>query len=121
MVSIQISSNKKTMENKSLKLIVTKEWFDMIVSGYKREEYRELKQYWLPRLVKETSDDGNHIYREFDTVVFRNGYSKNAPECTVECQGIAVDYGREEWGAKPDKHYFVIYLGDVLKTKNIKL
>lgn len=33
-------------KKKVLTLAVSKEWFDMIVSGEKNEEYREIKPYW---------------------------------------------------------------------------
>ena len=36
---------------KVLTLAVSKEWFDMIVSGEKNEEYRVIKPYWASRLV----------------------------------------------------------------------
>ena len=38
------------MEKKVLTLSVKKEWFDKIVSGEKKEEYREVKSYWVARL-----------------------------------------------------------------------
>lgn len=36
---------------KVLNLVVSKKWFDMIVSGAKNEEYREIKAYWIKRLT----------------------------------------------------------------------
>jgi len=30
-----------------LRLTIKKEWFDMIQSGEKKEEYREIKPYWI--------------------------------------------------------------------------
>ena len=33
-------------EKKILRLTVCKKWFDMIVAGTKKEEYREIKAYW---------------------------------------------------------------------------
>ena len=35
-----------------LKLTVKKEWFDLIKSGEKTEEYREIKPYWVERLTQ---------------------------------------------------------------------
>lgn len=35
---------------KVLNLVVTRKWFNMIVSGAKNEEYREIKPYWIRRL-----------------------------------------------------------------------
>ena len=35
---------------KTLTLFLKKKWFDMIASGEKTEEYREIKPYWEKRL-----------------------------------------------------------------------
>ena len=35
-----------------LKLTVKKEWFDLIKSSKKQEEYREIKPYWVERLTQ---------------------------------------------------------------------
>lgn len=36
---------------KILDLVLKGKWYDMIASGEKREEYREIKPYWEKRLV----------------------------------------------------------------------
>ena len=38
-------------KKKVLTLTVSKEWFDMIVSGEKNEEYRVIKGFWMSRLL----------------------------------------------------------------------
>lgn len=38
-------------KKKVLTLAVSKEWFDMIVSGEKNEEYRVIKDFWMSRLL----------------------------------------------------------------------
>ena len=38
------------MKKKVLTLTVSKQWFDMIVAGEKKEEYRTIKGYWTVRL-----------------------------------------------------------------------
>ena len=45
--------NKYLSEAKKdvLNLVVSKEWFDMIVAGEKTEEYRAIKSYWINRLI----------------------------------------------------------------------
>lgn len=35
-----------------LVLPIKKKWFYMIASGQKKEEYREVKEYWTKRLLK---------------------------------------------------------------------
>ena len=118
-----------------LHLTLKKKWFDMIASGEKKEEYRDVSPYFISRLVKEfgapySCEDFNFFYmgykssmaqpEHYDAVLFRNGYSKNSPEVLLEVKGIDIDFGKEEWGAKFGKLYFVIKLGKILSIKNYK-
>lgn len=93
----------------ALYLTINKKWFDMILSGKKTEEYREIKPYYNLRLIG----------KEYDTVVFRNGYASNAPQFTIELKSITQSTGKPEWGAEPNKKYFVLYLGKIINIKNI--
>ena len=100
-----------------LKLTISRQWFDMILCGEKKEEYREIKPYWERRLY--------HIYypqikqfREYDAVEFRNGYSKKSPVMLVECVEITAGIGNPAWGA-PDYPVFIIKLGEILKTEHL--
>ena len=45
-----------------------KKWFDLIQSGKKKVEYREIKPYWTRRLL---DSEGN--VKKFDVIEFRNG------------------------------------------------
>ena len=40
---------------KKLHLNLKRKWFDMILSGEKKEEYREFKKYWIDRLTEDKS------------------------------------------------------------------
>ena len=100
-----------------LKLTISRQWFDMILYGEKKEEYREIKPYWERRLY--------HIYypqirqfREYDAVEFRNGYSKKSPVMLVDCIEITAGIGNPAWGA-PDYPVFIIKLGEILKTEHL--
>ena len=86
----------------TLHLTLKKQWFDMIASGVKKEEYREIKPYWNKRLDK-----------EFEFVQFRNGYSKDAPTIKLRCRGIKIDLGWPGWGA-PSEPVYCILLGDIV-------
>jgi len=123
---------------KTLHLTLKKKWFDMIASGEKTEEYRELKDYWAQRLFNRIehprsgyfspypdfwSKDyefngwnnftgGAPVFIEFDAVIFRNGYSGGAPLMSFRNPTISIDTGIPEWGAEPGKKYFVIKLGE---------
>lgn len=96
-------------EIKILYLTLKKKWFDMIASGEKKEEYREIKSWWKKRLINEDEN--------FDVVVFRNGYSENAPTIGVEFKGLFLGYGKKEWGGGNNKEVFVIKLGKILWRK----
>jgi len=108
------------MEAKTLHLTLKKKWFDMILSGEKKEEYREQKDYWFKRLTD--FFEGNSLdygFKKYDKIVFRHGYKKDAPEMTVECLGITEGEGIEMWGGS-NETVFKIRLGKILSTKNIK-
>lgn len=94
-----------------LTLPIKKKWFDMILSGEKKEEYREIKPYWTKRLgfEDEIDEDGEigHIYQVNTYVILRNGYASNSP--SIKCYvSITHDYGKIEWGAEPNKLYYVL-------------
>jgi len=94
-----------------LHLTLKKKWFDMISSGEKKEEYREIKPYWTKRLL-----DSSGTPKPFTEVVFKNGYSKDAPSIKVECLGIQQDLGMLTWGAEPDTEYYIIQLGRTINN-----
>lgn len=98
---------------KILNLNLKKEWYDMIESGVKKEEYREIKPYWEQRLldVADMNEYGGveHTFRHYDAVRFVYGYTKR--NMTFEVKGITIGKGRYEWGA-PDKDVFIIELGE---------
>ena len=79
-----------------LHLTLIKKWFDLILSGKKTKEYRDIKPYWTKRLVG----------KEFEEIHFKNGYSKNAPFMRVEWKDM-----------KKEKGKYVILLGKVLEIK----
>lgn len=91
---------------KVLHLTLKKKWFDMIKAGEKKEEYREIKPYWSKRLIWK-----NDMLRDFGYVLFKNGYSKDAPQMLFEVKGIRADFGKKKWGAEEGQKYFVIRLG----------
>lgn len=125
------------MEKKVLTLSVKKEWFDLIKAGEKREEYREIKPYWVarfyydrfgklsPKMVKELADsvakygDTEHFeakngigvsFVPFTHVLFINGYGDDKPRVEKEIEWIDIDRPRKGWC--PDdflgKEFFVI-------------
>ena len=100
----------------NLILNVKKQLFDMILSGEKTEVYRELSDYWIKRL---TNYDAYcqfrniEYYKKFDFVDLKNGYSKKAPSFIIEFKGINI--------TKTTHPKFVIQLGKIILTKNLKI
>lgn len=89
-----------------LTLTIKKKWFDMIKSGEKKEEYREIKPYYDKRFGWK-DDEKLRTYQITTDIKFRNGYSKTSP--TLFCHVcIQKDYGKEQWGAEPNKRYYVL-------------
>lgn len=122
----------------NLQLPLTKQWFDLTKSGVKTEDYREINLYWFKRLVyrykdvllykgfhyNQISDKGiysmcTHPLRMFGFVPFEEnimtlGYPKSEDSeriLKLEHKGIEIRTGNPEWGAEPDKLYFVIKHG----------
>lgn len=88
-----------------LTLPIMGKWFNMILSGEKKEEYREIKPYYTTRFKKIFD---MHPYSNIpvgtDTreIRFRNGYGSSRPEFVAKCS-LDIKTGREEWGAEPEK------------------
>jgi|SanBayMetagenome_1026888.scaffolds.fasta_scaffold37797_1 hypothetical protein len=96
---------------KILTLAVGKQWFDMIASGEKKEEYRAITQYFYSRFDKPIT----HIK-------FTNGYGKKVPSVTVELLGIGKGIPKPEWseGEKTIEHgadVFILALGAIIDPK----
>ena len=88
-------------EKKVLRLTVCKKWFDMIVEGSKKEEYREIKPYWIKRLttnceviydVAAETNCGEVLYRPYTHVLFINGYNKYSPQIEKKINEICIGY-----------------------------
>lgn len=116
---------------KILQMTLKKKWFDMIASGEKKEEYREVKPYWINRLTwhefhtYEIEDVSSVIRngqaqvfrRDIDAVCFKNGYAKDAPTITLEFEGIEIGEAKPEWSDNWQGEVFIIKLGKILKRK----
>lgn len=84
-----------------LTLPIEKKWFDMILSGEKREEYRGYTNYYFGRF-EHALDSAQPIF-----VIFRNGYRADSPYIQALVR-VGVGYGLPEWGAEPGKKYYVL-------------
>lgn len=109
-------------------LTLKKKWFDLILSGQKLEEYREIKPYWIRRLLGNWQDyDEKSVFRKGDymmpfgvtAITFKNGYSRNARRFTIEWKGLEVKEPNPEWvsDGESGKLFFALKLGRVLFSK----
>ncbi len=105
---------------KVLDLPLKRKWYELIESGRKTEEYREVKPYWINRFL-------NHAFPLFS---YRNGYT----DCNVNgythvrfrfgytrrtmlfpLLGIRIGLGNPDWGAPSSKKVFILSLGKQIK------
>ena len=116
-----------------LRLSLKAKWFEMTKAGIKTEDYRELSPYWSKRFgtpiswameayiqpdfcdtegVGYTLNENN-----YDENVMTLGYPKSTDTeriLKLEHKGIEIRTGNPEWGAEPNKLYFVIMHGAVI-------
>lgn len=103
---------------KTLHLTLKKKWFDMIFSGEKKEEYREIKDYWLKRLC---FNDPVRIHEciayntDYKIVEFKNGYSKDARKFQIELLEITTGKANPKWGYDLGETVFIIKLGNIIQ------
>lgn len=116
---------------KTLTLPLKRKWFDMIKSGQKKEEYREIKTRYFDLFCTQYEDHTEHalpnhsndflisfhllwpeeLQEKFNKIVFTLGYPKSDDtERRLEFNNpkIRIGEGKPEWGAEPGKKYFVI-------------
>lgn len=94
---------------KTLTLPVNKQWFDMIASGVKKEEYRAITQYFYSRFDKPLTH-----------VKFTNGYGKKVPSVTVELLGIGKGIPQPEWSEgtiEQGTEVFILALGEIVNPE----
>lgn len=76
MMRLRLKTIKKP-ELSNLHLVLKAKWYNLIESGEKTSEYREVKPYW-----------DNRLNKHYDTVTFQKGYNKNPPKMTFEIISI---------------------------------
>lgn len=121
----------KQKNNTTLRLSLKKKWFEMTKAGIKTEDYREINSYWIKRLTsdfswdmnkyplklnehKEVLNKGSMKPKEFKTNTMTLGYPSNDDKDRIiefEHKGIEIRTGNPDWGAEPNKLYFVILHG----------
>ena len=94
-------------------LPIKKKWFDMILKGEKKEEYREIKPYYTKRFQKIglLLKDGS-ASPWTASIALRNGYSAKDPMLRVRVD-LIMRCGREEWGAEQDVQYYCLRIIEI--------
>lgn len=113
-----------------LTLPIKKKWYEMILSGEKKEEYREIKPYYDSRLMDlfgaiwagnellQGEAVPEEIRREpVQEICFRNGYSGSSPSFVARCS-LEVREGNMDWGAEPGKKYYVLVIKEIVQYGN---
>lgn len=105
-----------------LVLPIKKKWFEMIASGEKKEEYREIKPYYDSRIGRVVcgfpfkmcakSFIEERLGKQIIDVIFRNGYSPLSPEIWCKCI-VTIGEGKVEWGAKAGEKYYVLKIVEI--------
>lgn len=124
---------------KALYLVLIGKWYDMIESGEKPEEYRDITPYWLQRIFEIINVDDTHyipldkntakfyadpahlmflkeavaegvLRPRFKEVTFQRAYPKNPPRMTRPLVSVSAGTGNPVWGAVPNKNYLKLKL-----------
>ena len=90
-------------------LPIKKKWYDMILSGEKKEEYRELSPYYEVRFKNLWQDS---CFAAKRNIIFRNGYSRKSPSF-IATVTLGIGEGRTEWGAKIGKNYYILKIHSI--------
>lgn len=125
---------------KTLDLVLKHKYYDMINYGVKPEEYRDVKRYYISRLLMAAQlckgevvwknltpflsryYDNNKselkqylgfslIFKNFSSVTFHRGYTNTT--MTFKIEDLKIGKGNPEWGA-PAEEVFIIKLGERL-------
>jgi len=112
----------------NLQLSLKTKWFEMTKAGIKTEDYRDINEYWIKRLmlkpyknasiIKILNDSQvfnlNECVKKITTNTMTLGYPKSTDTKRIikfEHDGIEIRTGNSDWGAEPNKLYFVIKHG----------
>ena len=108
---------------KTLFLTLSKQPFEVMVTGEKTEEFREGSDWIISRLM-----DKEWNPKEYDVIKFVNGYGGDKPYFICKYEGFVefyMDVATREYsnGLKVEgigKGDFVILCGEIIETGNLK-
>jgi len=92
-----------------LELVLKTKWFEMIESGEKKEEYRDVTEFWCTRLFKEpftNNEDPKH-----NLVRFSLGYKRGRKQMIFRINNITQGIPNMKW-CDVGGLYYRIHLGE---------
>jgi len=125
----------------NIQLSLMEKWFILTKDFTKPEDYRELTPYWCNRLllyeeenkpvkwwglmqnvegcffrkvIEDNIINGKITFKSFDENIMTLGYPKKTNKDKIlrfKHEGIEIRTGNSDWGAEPNKRYFVIMHG----------
>lgn len=103
-----------------LKLTLKKQWFDLMLKGEKRIEFRKPTKWIESRAIR------NGQWRSYDFVEFVNGYGADKPAFVAVFDGFhrlprAREYHYGELVVKAEKGDILIFIGKIVEVRNISL
>ena len=96
----RIVKNKSTFDTTGMKVLtlnIKKVYFDEIMSGEKKIEYRELKQTTLNKYTYLDESDGKRYLRRYDALRLFVGYHKDRESALVQVTDTTYDNGIVEY------------------------
>mgnify|MGYP000875926032 CR=1 FL=1 len=111
---------------KILTLQIKREFLDQILSGDKKQEFREIRPKNAKKYVNQSEEDLTAV--KYDAIQFYNGYAKNRPEVLIKVTkstiNLFVDDNGEYQTYEEDGNQYIyaqmVYdLGKVVSKNNI--
>jgi len=91
---------------KTLHLSVTKEWFEKILNGHKKEDFREIRLHWKQRLKDPIA-----------LVKIVNGYGEHRPTIIAKFAGLRIT-DDDELTDLGTGCFFAIGIGEFIEVRN---
>lgn len=115
---------------KTLTLQIKKEFLDQILSGKKKEEFREIRPSNSKKYIEYFNAEGDEDVKpkQVDRIQFFNGYKAYRPEVIIEVKAAEIEYivdddgefiEYEENGEMYLTAQMVYSLGKIVSKKNI--
>jgi hypothetical protein len=89
----------------------SKEWWGKYLNFYRK--------YDLEKAIKEKNEKHRLSFVEFENNIMTLGYPKSGDSeriLKLEHAGIEIKTGNPDWGAEPNKLYFVIKHGEIINN-----